>query len=382
MRGCLLADDGTVVKYLNSEDWTSEARDGSQGQVMVEVPEYWIRFETDGNKRRVYISEAEMDAFIRVPKCYVSAYEATIDRLNDKLCSIVNRDPRFRGGNNQSGWDDLSKSMLGLPATTASRRTFSSFARNRSSQGTEWNILTYEIYKNLFWLYYIEYANLNCQAAYTGERDANGYRQGGLGPGVTNLSSLDWKDFNTRYPLIPCGHTDSLGNGTGVVPFRLPDDFPGTVRTVSVPRWRGIENIFGHIWKQCDGVIVDVQSSAAGGESKVYIFKSPDRFSDRITEDAVYIGNQYRGDGYLKEVIFGDNGEIIAKSLSGGSSTTYFCDYNYNTGLPSTGSDLRTLILGGSAYAGTYAGLGYLYSNAGVAASVADFGSRLCYIPF
>ncbi len=43
--GCLLADDGTVVKYLNSSDWTSEVRDGSQGQVMVEVPEHWIRFE-------------------------------------------------------------------------------------------------------------------------------------------------------------------------------------------------------------------------------------------------------------------------------------------------------------------------------------------------
>lgn len=68
MRGCLLADDGTVVKYLNSSDWTSEMRDGSQGQVMVEVPEHWIRFETDGNKRRVYVSEREISSFMRVPK--------------------------------------------------------------------------------------------------------------------------------------------------------------------------------------------------------------------------------------------------------------------------------------------------------------------------
>ena len=57
MRGCLLDDNGHVVKYLNPLDWTSEVRDGSKGQVMVELPMHYRKFETDGNIRRVKISE-------------------------------------------------------------------------------------------------------------------------------------------------------------------------------------------------------------------------------------------------------------------------------------------------------------------------------------
>ena len=38
IRGCLLDDDGKVVRYLDPNDWTSAVRDGSEGQVMVEIP--------------------------------------------------------------------------------------------------------------------------------------------------------------------------------------------------------------------------------------------------------------------------------------------------------------------------------------------------------
>lgn len=136
MRGCLLADDGTVVKYLNSADWSAETLDGSQGQVMVEVPEHWMRFETDGNKRRVYVSETEIDSFIRVPRYYVSAYEAAWDRTNDILCSVVNNTPQFRGGNNQSDWDNLSKTLLGRPVTMKDREEFRLAARRRIPSDT------------------------------------------------------------------------------------------------------------------------------------------------------------------------------------------------------------------------------------------------------
>lgn len=380
MRGCLLADDGTVVKYLNSSDWTSEVRDGSQGQVMVEVPEHWIRFETDGNKRRVYVSEREISSFMRVPKYYVSAYEAALDRTNNILCSVVNDTAQFRGGNNTSDWDGTGKSVLGKPVTGKNRGQMRIAARNRNSTDPRWNILTYDIYKDLFWLYYIEYANLNCQDTYTGERDANGYRQGGLGAGVTNISSADWSAFNGYYPFIPCGYTDSLGNSTGVVPFEMPAEF-GKELTTYVPRWRGIENIFGHLWKHCDGMIIDVQSEEAGGESKFYVFDRPENYKDTIDEHAIYIGNQIRAEGYLKEVAFGDFGDIYATAVNGGaSSTKYFCDYTYNLNLPTTGNSLRTLILGGTAHHGASAGLGCLHSDASVSDSSSHFGFRLCFI--
>lgn len=380
MRGCLLADDGTVVKYLNSADWSAETLDGSQGQVMVEVPEHWMRFETDGNKRRVYVSETEIDSFIRVPKYYVSAYEAALDRTNNILCSVVNDTAQFRGGNNNSNWDGTGKSFLGKPVTSKSRADMRAAARNRNSTDPRWNILTYDIYKDLFWLYYIEYANLNCQDTYTGERDANGYRQGGLGAGATNIVSADWNAFNSYYPFIPCGYTDSLGNSTGIVPFEMPEEF-GKELTTYVPRWRGIENIFGHLWKHCDGIIIDVQSEEAGGESKFYVFNRPENYKDTIDEHAIYIGNQVRAEGYLKEVAFGDFGDIYATAVNGGaSSATYFCDYTYNLKLPTTGNSLRILLLGGSANSGATAGLGHLNSNCSVSFSYSYSGFRLCFI--
>ena len=379
IRGCILADDGTVVKYLDSQDWTHEVRDGSLGQVMVEIPEHWMRFETDGNKRRVYVSETEIPSFLRVPKYYVSAYEATLDRTNNVLCSVVNLTPQFRGGNNQADWDGLSKSQLGMPTTVKSRQVFRESARRRNSTDVRWNIMTYEIYKDLFWLYYIEYANLNSQAAYTGERDANGYRQGGLGPGVTNISGTNWNNFNNYYPFIPCGYTDSLGNSTGIVPFKMPEEY-GAELTTNVPRWRGIENLLGHLWKHCDGMITETQSKEAGGETNFYVFDHPANYKNVIDEHAILIGKLPRADGYLKEVVFGDYGDILPKVVTGANSATYFCDYTYNANLPASGTSLRTLLLGGAAADGSTAGLGYLFSSYAVGSAGASYGSRLCFI--
>lgn len=75
MRGVLLDDDGNVVEYLDPQDWTGNVRDGSRGQVMVEIPMHYRRFETDGTKRRVKLSEYPLPGYHCVPTAYVSAYE-------------------------------------------------------------------------------------------------------------------------------------------------------------------------------------------------------------------------------------------------------------------------------------------------------------------
>ena len=68
MKGCLLVDDGTVTEYLNPADWRGNTRDGSRGQVMVELPMYYRKFETEGNKRRVKISEYPLPGYHQVRK--------------------------------------------------------------------------------------------------------------------------------------------------------------------------------------------------------------------------------------------------------------------------------------------------------------------------
>ena len=184
MKGCLLADDGTVNEYLNPKDWRGNTRDGSRGQVMVELPMYYRKFETDGNKRRVKLSEYPLPGYHQVKKKYVSAYEASVQRSTTMLCSVANENADYRGGNNNTEWDGTYRSLLGKPATQISRTNFRNYARKRKSSTKEWNCMTYDIQKDLLWLFVVEYATLNSQKAYNSALTADGYKQGVLGVGL------------------------------------------------------------------------------------------------------------------------------------------------------------------------------------------------------
>ena len=225
MRGCLLDDDGKVVRYLDPNDWTSEVRDGSEGQVMVEIPMHYRRFITTGNKRRVMLSEYPLPGYKQIPLQYVSAYQASLQRSTSKLASVVNDTADYRGGGNQDSYDGTSATLLGRPATYISRTNFRNYARNRKTGSTEWNCMTYQAQKTIFWLFAIEYATLNTQEAYNAEPTPEGYHQGGLGAGVTNLEGAKWNAFNGYNPFIPCGYTDELGNGTGIKVYDMPTDY-------------------------------------------------------------------------------------------------------------------------------------------------------------
>ena len=381
IKGCLLNDNGDVVKYLNPDTWLSEIRDGSQGQVMVELPMYYRKFETDGNKRRVKISEYPLPGYHQMKKKYVSAYEVTVQRSTTTLCSVVNGDADYRGGNNNAEWDGTYRSLLGRPATVMSRTNFRAYARKRKPSTNEWNCMTYDIHKDLFWLFIIEYATLNSQKAFNSVKDSSGYSQGGLGNGVTNLDGTKWNEFNEYCPFIPCGYTDELGNGTGEVEFSMPEEYDSAGLTVKVARYRGIENPFGHLWQWTDGINVRISPTTENGGdglSKVFVTDNPEYFNDSNYDNMSHVGNEARNNAYVKEVIFGEGGEIMP-SVVGGGSTTYFCDYHY-TNIP-TSEALRGVLFGGNANYGATAGYGYACSAYAPSTTDASFGSRLCFIP-
>lgn len=383
MRRCIQNDDGSVNYYLHANDSTKRDNgaaanlDGTDGQFMVELPDVYMRFEADGNKRRALMSPQPLPGFTKWSKDYISAVEATIDRTNNKLAAVVNETSQYRGGGNQSDWDALDKSQLGMPATEKSLTNFRDLARARNSVGTDkhWNCNTYKIHKKLFWLYTIEYANSNCQLAYNAELTQEGYHQGGLGNGVTTLGS-EWNTFNGYHPIVKCGATKTLGNKTGVVTYSLPASYGNGSVTVSVPSYRGVENPFGHIWKWTDGVLCGIESGQEG-LSKLYVCDTPSKFSSSITADYEYRGNLPRTNGYVKTIILGEYGEILPLAVGGGS-TTYFSDYFY-TDIPSSGTSTRGVLFGGTANYGASAGFVYAYTSYSPSYSVAYFGSRLCY---
>ena len=382
MRGCLLDDNGKVVKYLNPKDWTGEVRDGSRGQVMVEIPMHYRRCETEGTKRRVKMSEYPLPGFLPIPLMYPSAYEASLQRSTNKLCSVVNTDPDFRGGNNNAAWDGTYRSLLGRPVTNINRTNFRTYARNRNNAATsEWNLYTYHVHKALYWLYVVEYANRNSQLPFTAELTEEGFHQGGLGAGVSDWSSSDWQNFNGYYPFVPCGHTDILGNSTGVVAYTAYNADGLELKTSNVPRYRGIENPFGHIWKWTDGINVRISPTEANGSdnlSKVFVCEVTSKLNDTNYNGYKHVGNEARTENFVKEIIFGEEGEIMP-SLVGGGSTQFFCDSHY-TNIPTT-ETLRGVLFGGAASYGESDGLASANSNCAPSYSDANIGSRLCFIP-
>ena len=374
-RGCV-ANNGVVNYYLYPDDWaykedgsTPSVLDGTDGTVRVHTPKFYGKSGSNGNKRWVRISLVKPDdSWVEIPELLIDAYRNTVDNTvsaTPKAVSVVNTTEAFRGGGNRAQFDeyltteldtkDAFRSDLGKPRTNVSRANMRTYATNAGSE-----LLCYEYYKWIFyWNYVIEYANFNSQAAYNAELTSDGYRQGGLGPGVTDWtnSATSWFGYNGTYPITPCGYCNDIGNFTGIKDLVIPEctatnetDTVAT-KTFKVPRWRGFDNPFGDIWTNLDGVVI--QRTAANEISSVYTTTNKEEFTDVIGSKTI-AGYEVAKDGYIKEFDLGETAEIIPSSCTGASATIYICDY-HSCNATSTG--LRTLLVGGYALDGDLAGL-------------------------
>lgn len=379
-RGCTLLDNGAVNYYLNPNTFLKKSngedsvRDGTDGMVMIEQEGFYYRYETEGNIRRIKISEFPLPGFQYQKKYYRGAYEATVHRPTNTLASVANATADYRGGNNNAAWDSDDRSLLGVPASNISRTNFQAYARNR---GTGWEMEPWYIYLLEWHLYLVEYANRNCQLPFTPSLTAEGFRQGGLGEGVTNINSTAWNNWKSQYGFVPCGYTDEFGVYTGIKSLQLPAGY-GSELSTSVPRWRGIENPFGHLWKWVNGINILVQADSDGGKSYAYRSDNPANWSDSSNVDYRLVGEVAREQNYMTDVVFGESGDLLP-SNTGGSSSTFWVDRWY-TSIPSSGVALRGLRVGGRSVSGVAAGFGCLHSDSAPSSAHAAVGSRLCYL--
>ena len=386
-RGCV-ANNDVVNYYLFPDDWsykedgeTPSVLDGTDGTVRVNTPKFYGKSGSDGNKRWVRTSTVKIDdSWVEIPELLIDAYRSTVDTTvsaTPKAVSVVNTTAQFRGGGNRTANDtyldtDAFRSDLGKPRTNISRANMRTYATNAGSE-----LLCYEYYKWIFyWAWVVEYATLNSQKAYTADLTAEGYHQGGLGDGVTTWNG-DWNTYNGYYPLTPCGYCNDIGNFTGVKDLVIPETVINESTTVAsktfkVPRWRGFDNPFGDIWTNLDGIILE--RTAANQPSSVYTTTDPTAFGDDNTAKGkmTVAGTEIASDGWIKDYDLGETGEIIP-SVVGGSATTYMCDYHYCN---ASSTALRTLLVGGGADNGGYAGLGCFNSSNGVGGAIASVGFR------
>lgn len=375
MRRCLLDRDGGVKEYLDNElSWGGSYLDYA---VMTEIPEHWYKLYFNGTKFRMMLSEIPLPGYKHVDKFYISTYEARMYRTDNLLCSAAGAsklsDPNsinFRGGDNTAEWDDTYRSLLGCPVTNLTRDQFRQAARKR---GSGWEMYTYGAHKTLFWLFAVEYATLNSQKPFNAQKDANGFSQGGLGNGPTQMT--DWTNFNNNNPLIQCGYTNEFGNGSGEKAYVVKNASDGTHATLMANRYRGIENPFGHIWKHTDGANIQV-TTGDSGLSILWTTSDPSNFSDTSYTGYDKKGNICRTSGYAKKMLLGEDGDIIATEI-GGSSSTYWCDYYYTN--TSTNS-LRLVAVGGGSD-GADAGFIRVNTSETPSGAYKHFGSRLCFFP-
>lgn len=368
---------------------------GYDGEVMVEVPEFWIKSWDTATRREVRISPSEINnTWEYQPSILIAAYHDTVLntvpenmgylstlKVNSAL-SIANIHDYCRGGGNDATDDkyitsDRFRSGLGKPRTYITRNTMRTSCRNSGKE-----ILSYLQYKRvLYWLYFIEYANFDCQAGFNSELTSEGFRQGGLGEGVVGINSDYWELYNNNSPLTPNGYTNEFGNGTNVKAMTLlmptvSGGEPTYSTTRYVPRWHGIENPFGDIQNSVDGIIINGDIIVENGKkyNKVYATDVPAFYNNSNYRYMEMVGIELNEKGYVKEWGLGNTAEIIPR-LNGGNATQYKCAQHL--AFSSNGSYLRQLYLGGSASAdSTGNGLGRFTSSYGMDTYFYNVGFR------
>lgn len=376
MRGCTISNTDNVKKYLKANDWTkwedgttsSQDSSGVGVEAFVEIPEHYrLLIATPDNTVEIRMSEYNLPGYTKVEKKYIGAYEGSVNLDSSSHNNLLRTQVRNTA-----------------PIISKTRTEFQTMARN-NNRTNNWNIYTYDAHRDLAWLFVVEYATLNSQKAFNANLTAEGYHQGGLGDGVT--SGTVTVNGATTYSFVPCGTTNSLGNGTGIIEYTHTNTnaegaSTGT-KTFNVPRYRGIENPFGHVWKNVIDVVV------AGTDNSVYICKDYTKFgtfeggTNPTAEQLIAAGYELQDfkestitSQYVKKLVNNNQADLFPVIVgNGASSTTYYCDYHWTNATATP----RTLLIGGCSDYGSGAGLFPLYSSYGLGSSAAAVGTRITF---
>ena len=242
----------------------------------------------------------------------------TIDTTNDKILSIANL------------------SLYLKPTTYITRANARTLIANATSKQWSWHQ-----YTATRLLYLCEYKNHNSQSTIGGYTEGGGF---------------------TYDKVAPTGTTLSLGNKTGTILNNgsvIPTISGVSTNAIIGMSYRGEENIFGNVWKWCDGVNINNQ--------EVFICDINDTFADNIfTGEYLKLGVKMpTRDGFQAKI----QSNFLIEEV-GSSSLKDITDYYYQL------SGQRVLRLGGYLADGSSAGLGCLLCASASSNLAAGIGSR------
>lgn len=176
---------------------------------------------------------------------------------------------------------------------------------------------------------------------------------------TTNSQSIMYGYANDNSSIINTGATDTVATPTGS-PISNTDGKHAC-------KYRGIENLWGNIWKWCDGISFNGNS--------VYVCTEPTAYSaGKTTGLYEYYGTSASSNGFVKTVAPLAEGSLIQYITAvGADESSYYCDRSWQGG--------TVLNCSGKWNNGTRAGLWYWDSDNTASTSGSSIGGRLCYKP-
>lgn len=382
-RRCNVSDDGTITAYYGDEGYTE---DGSNGQVMVYQPAFYykvvpLKLEKNADsgigyhlrKANYYVSSKPKTGFKLHPAFYdgngneidyilYSAYEGSMydsstqayvnDNVDksityedgDLLCSVAGKKP-----------------ISGLRSGLGTKQNFETMAQNR---GSGWHLETIEAVSANQLLMMIELGIMNSQR--------------GIGQGIVNIPN------NASYNCSSLtGSTVGLGNSTGQAKETI-NEIGGTKTTYNVNdkvsvSYRGIENPWGNIAKQVQGINIWGDGTMAGGQPYVandFVFNEL-KHSDNYEPVGFTLPN---ANGFIKAMGYGSENYdwLLMPSEIGGTSALPVGDYLYIT---QNLNGTRITQFGGGWQSGINAGSFYQIFNGSTGGRSRSAGGRLLYVP-
>lgn len=393
--------DGSVKYYLHQNDsrrkdsGANAIIDSTDGNVMLEIPSYYVKVEIQGTKWIYAISEYPLPGFVKMERKAISPWYGTVDLDTNTAISgcfllwngdeiardengFVKLSPnaaRYRGGsgNGDSGRDGTASSMLGMARTSINKANVHPLCKNGTHIGA------YRPYNQIAWLQRIEYASLHSQATFNATLTADGFHQGGLGSGCA-VNETEWNTWGGYKPFVPNGVTAILGNNTGKVLYTIKG-WTGGDKVVQVTSYRGLEAPFEYLWLLADDILVWNKEDTI----VAYLCEDPTKFTSHSDSAATApdgyspIANLPMRSGYINTNSFSSKGYSFPDDTTGAGLTTGFCDYfwtTYNNATPGRG--WFGALLAAGAHDGAAAGFGCLGTDRRSSRATAGIGFRLC----
>jgi hypothetical protein len=221
-------------------------------------------------------------------------------------------------------------------------QTMSQFWAAAQLLGSEWGLANYGFHCLINALFQARYGNLNSQSV--------------IGAGFQTSSWEAARD-------VPMGLLKHLGDGSGNVYYTdatIGDQYP--------VKLFGFEDLWGKLWEFRPGIRFYMDDDVR--KAVVY---SGNQVSNTATGREFVCSVQSASGAYVKSMECGEYWDMIAQNVTGGGSTTYYCDGYW----AATGGQL--LLVGGLAYSGAQCGLAYATSNPAFSDSDAYIGARLAF---